>query len=159
MVADFREDYTLNPDKNLYGHPKAALNREGAGILAIFAHAAKSWYDSWSSGGGLHIPERVVEQSKAFMERNDVVVNWLNDRGEVGAKFTTGSALAYESYLNWFSRSGEEGEAMSQVRFGQALQKKKFDKKKTESGMKWHGFRLLGAMELADKGIDEDETP
>jgi putative DNA primase/helicase len=62
MVADFREDYTLHPDKNLYGSPRAAFDREAAGILAILAQAAKGWYDSWAAGGGLVIPERVVEQ-------------------------------------------------------------------------------------------------
>lgn len=159
IVVDFREDYTLNPEKNLYGNPKAQLDKELPGILAVLAHAAKGWYDSWQAGQGLVLPERVVEQSKSFMERNDVILNWLNERGETGAKFSAPSQLAYESYLNWHSRSGEEGEAMSQVRFGIALSHKKFWKKKTETGMKWHGFRLLGAMDLAEKGIDDDEDP
>lgn len=159
MVVDFREDYTLNPDKNLYGSPRAALDKELSGILAVLAQGAQSWYQSWVKGSGLVLPTRVVEQSRAFMERNDVIVNWLNERGELSRDAHCGSQLAYESYLNWHSRSGEEGEAMSQVRFAIALQKKGFTKKKTESGIKWAGFRLLGAMELADKGLDDDEDP
>lgn len=160
MVADFREDFTLRMDKNLYGHPGAKLDKELPAILAIFAQAAKGWFDSWSkTGAGLVLPERVQEQSKAFLERNDVIVNWLSERGEVGQGLQASSSLAYESYLAWHRLSGQEGEAMSMVRWAQAVEKKGWHKKKTETGMKWQGFRILSTMDLADRGIDEDEEP
>jgi len=157
MVADFRERYDGDKeDKKLY----PALEREAPGVLAILCWAAQAWFKSWDSGeGGITLPDRVVEQSRQFMERGDAVANWLNDRAEFAKDAIANSGLAYESYLNWFSRSGSEGEAMSSVRWALALQKKGFTKKKTETGMKWTGFRLLGAMELADKGLDDDEDP
>jgi putative DNA primase/helicase len=157
MVADFRERYDgEQEDKQLYGK----LEAEAVGILGILCWAAKAWYQSWSTGqGGITLPARVIEQSQQFMERGDAVANWLNERGEYGPKATQNSQLAYESYLNWFTRSGEEGEPMSMVRWALALQKKGFKKEKTRTGAVWTGFRILGAMELADKGIDEDEAP
>jgi len=157
MVADFRERFDGDrEDKKLYGK----LEREADGILAILCWAAAAWFKSWDAGeGGITLPPRVVEQSKAFLERNDVIANWLNERGEYGREFHAYSQAAYDSYLNWHSRSGEPGDAMSMVKWSLAMQKKGFVKSKTPGGMVWTGFRLLGAMELADKGIDEDEEP
>lgn len=157
MVADFRERFDGDKeDKQLYGK----LEGEAKGILSILCWAAQAWYASWKAGGqGITLPDRVVEQSRAFMERNDVIANWLNERGTYGRDFTAPSQVAYDSYLNWHERSGEPGDAMSAVRWALALQKKGFVKRKTIGGMVWTGFKLLGAMELADKGIDEDETP
>lgn len=157
MVADFRERYDGDrEDKQLY----PALEREAPGVLAILCWAAKAWHDSWSTGkGGITLPDRVIEQSKQFMERGDSLANWLNERAEYGPSYSAPSQLAYESYLNWHQRSGAEGEAMSMVRWSLALQKKSFSKTKTEQGMRWSGFRLLSSMALADKGIDEDEQP
>ncbi len=160
MVADFREDYSLNPDRHLYGHSEAKLNREAPGILAVLIEAAQGWYRKWHEDHtGITMPARVIEQSKAFMERNDVLANWIAERAEVGRDFTCPSQLAYESYVSWHGRSGEESDLMSMVRWSLGMPKKGFAKHKTESGMVWRGFRLLSAMALADKGIDEDETP
>jgi putative DNA primase/helicase len=156
MVADFRERYDgEKEDKKLYG----ILEGEAEGILAILCWAAQAWYTSWRNGGGITLPDRVVEQSRQFMERNDAIANWLNERGEYGRDFTSPSQVAYDSYLNWHERSGEPGDPMSNVRWALAMQKKGLTKRKTIAGMVWTGFRLLGAMALADKGIDEDEAP
>jgi hypothetical protein len=46
------------------------------------------------------------------------------------------------------------------VKWAATLLKKGMTKKKTEVGMRWYGFSLLGAMALAERGmIDEDEEP
>jgi putative DNA primase/helicase len=158
MVADFRERYDgEKEDKKLYGKLKA----EAQGILAILCWAAQAWHASWSeSGEGITLPERVVEQSKQFMERNDPIANWLNERAEFGQNLHQSSQLAYESYLNWHSRTGQQDEAMSMTKWATFMMKKGFTKQKTETGMKWRGFSLLGAMALADRGLlDEDEEP
>lgn len=161
MVADFRERFDgERMDKNLYGHADAKLDKDAAGILRIMVWAAHIWYQRWSTTGeGLLLPQRVIEQSAAFMSRNDALANWLNERAAFGAAYTQNSQLAYDSYINWHGLSGEPGEPMSMVRWAQALQKKGFNKEKTREGMKWAGFRLLNAAERADAGIDEDEEP
>ena len=157
MVADFRERYDgEKEDKKLYGK----LEREAPGILGILCWAAAAWYAAWDSGeGGLELPERVVEQSKAFMERGDALANWLNERARFGKDLEQESRLAYESYLDWHSRGNAEGEPLSMVRWAQTLQKKGFTKRKVETGVKWVGFKLLNAAQLADLGLDDDEAP
>lgn len=158
MVADFRNRYDGDrEDKQLYGK----LEREAPGVLGILCWAAAAWYEAWNSGkGGIQLPQRVVEQSKAFMERNDPIANWLNARAEYGGDLRCSSRVAYESYLEWHRGADGEGEAMSEVRWAAAMQQKGFTKTKTKSANVWNGFRLLGATELADRGdIDEDEEP
>jgi putative DNA primase/helicase len=157
MVADFRESYEGDrQDRRLYG----TLEDEAEGILAILVWAASVWYARWDSDvGGLVLPARVIEQSKDFMERNDPVANWMNDRCRRGRDLTSPSQVAYESYLEWHTQSGAPGDPFSMVRWAATLQKKGMAKAKTERGMLWRGFNLYGAMELAERGLDEDEEP
>lgn len=157
MVADFRERFDGDrEDKRLYG----ALTKEKSGILGIMCWAASAWYGSWKDGdGGLTLPDRVVEQSRAFMERNDPVANWLNDRAVFDPNAHCPSQVAFESFLDWFNKADAPGEAMSQVRFALELQKKGLSKKRGMTGAVWTGFRLMDAATLAEKGVDEDEDP
>lgn len=157
MVADFRERYDgEKEDKRLYGK----LEKEAPGILGILCWAAAAWYDAWSTGeGGLQLPARVVEQSKAFMERGDVLANWLNERATFGPGLTAASQVAYESYLNWHTRGGADGEPMSMTRWSLTMQKKGFKKVKGREHNYWEGFKLLRTDQLADMGIDDDEPP
>jgi hypothetical protein len=67
--------------------------------------------------------------------------------------------MAYDSYSDWYGKSDAPGDQMSQVRFAIELQKKGFQKKRGAQGWVWAGFRVLGAMELAEKDVDEDEDP
>jgi putative DNA primase/helicase len=154
MVADFRHRFDgLLEDKNLYN----ALAKEKAGILAILCWAAKRWYEQWDAGdGGLTMPPRVVEQSKAFMERNDPLSECLREAFAVHPDVKSPSQAAYDAYRDWHTRSGTEGDYLSQVRFASDLQKKGFVKVKTPSGMVWKGLRPLGAMDLALKGAPDD---
>ena len=137
------------------------LRAEKKGVLAILVWAASVWYERYSTEqGGLVLPERVIQQSKEFIERNDPVTNWLDERARRGPELTSPSQVAYESYLSWHSTSQAPGEPMSMVRWADALQKSGYVKRKTESGMRWVGFRLLGATELAEKDeLDEEEQP
>lgn len=160
MVADFRNSYEGEAmDTSLKGRG-GKLWKEREGILAILVWAASVWYARWSNHqGGLVLPARVVEQSKEFMERNDPVSNWLNDRCEREKGATCASQLAYENYLSWHTQSGAPGEPFSMVKWALTLQKKGYTKERTRTGAKWTGFRLFGAMELAERGMDEDEEP
>jgi phage/plasmid-associated DNA primase len=157
MVADFRNRYDGDrEDKRLYGK----LEAEREGILAILVWAAGAWHKSWAAGdGGISLPQRIIDQSKAFMERNDPIANWLNERGLYDANARTSGAAAYESYLNWHRTAGEEGEAMSQVRFTQAVEKKGFKRYRITTSRGFEGFRLYSTMENAERGLDEDEDP
>lgn len=158
MVADFRNRYDGDrEDKKLYGK----LEAEREGILAILVWAAQAWFKSWSAGeGGIQLPERVINESKSFMERNDPIANWLNERGQYDATARTSGMAAYESYLNWHRLSGEDGESMSLVRFTQAVEKKGFKRYRSSTSRGFEGFKLFSTVALAEQGIgDEDEEP
>ena len=158
MVADFRESFEGDrQDRRLYG----ALEKEAEGILAILVWAASIWHARWDSeSGGLILPARVVEQSKEFMERNDPVANWLNERCRRDIRAKVHSQVAYESYLEWHTQSGAPGDTFSMVKWAAQLQKKGMQKEKTRTANVWTGFSLLGAMDLAlQEGLDEDEAP
>jgi putative DNA primase/helicase len=161
MVADFRNAYEgANMDTSLKGRG-GKLWKEREGILSILVWAASVWFQRWDAGkGGLVLPERVKAQSKEFMERNDPVANWLNDRCVREKDAHAASRVAYENYLQWHTESGAPGDAMSQVKWSLTLAKHGFERYRDKFGQHWKELRLLGAMALADRaGIDEDEEP
>lgn len=155
MVADFRERYDGDKeDKRL----EKKLEAEAEGILAILCWAAKAWYESYeASGAGIDIPARVKEQSKAFMEKNDPIAHCLNEAFTTGAGLKWQAGLCYQAYQQWFVRSGQEGEMVSQIKFGRGLEKKGFKKAVTRMATYYLGLKPLSAVDIADgEGEDND---
>lgn len=155
MVADFRHRFDGDlEDKNLYG----ALTREKDGILAILVWAAGIWHARWSRGeGGLVLPQRVIDQSKAFMERNDPVAECLREVFTEGPDLRCGGQEAYDAYKDWHSKAGRNDDPMSLVKFTAELEKKGFRRYRTMHGRGWEGLRPLGAMALAEREADDGE--
>jgi putative DNA primase/helicase len=155
MVADFRERYDgANEDKRLY----FTLEKEAEGILSILAWYAKRWYDSWSSTGvGLELPQRVVEQSRKFMEKGDIVAQFLHDRVVADEGERAPAGRLYEAFIDWFNKNHADGEPISQVRFAQAMERKGFRKNRTVAGAGYIGIRLLRTDELAYLEEDDGE--
>lgn len=152
MVADFRERFDgEKEDKGLYGK----LEREAEGILAILCWAAAAWFRAWKdSGTGITLPERVVEQSQRFMERNDPLASFIEEACSTGQDMRGNGKLLYDAYRDWHNASDWPGEAMSNVKFALQLEKKGFRKVKTSTANMWQGIKPKSAMELAE---DEDE--
>lgn len=153
MVADFRHRFEgANEDKSLYD----ALKSEREGILAILCWAAQAWYTSFTSGGqGITLPPRVIDQSRAFIERNDPIADCLREVFVVRPDVETPSHKAYEAYLRWHARSGREDEAVSQVKFAAALEKKGMRKVRRSSGIIWIGMRAADDI-IAEASEDGD---
>lgn len=155
MVADFRHRFEGSAeDKNLY--PTLASERKG--ILSILAWAAQAWHAAWSGGsGGITLPDRVTDQSKQFIERNDPVAEALREVFNVEPSLTSNGQAAYDAYRDWHNKAGRDDDPMSMVKFSLALEKKGFQKFRTTSARGWKGLRPLGAMDLAERGDDDDE--
>jgi putative DNA primase/helicase len=155
MVADFRERFDGDrEDKQLYDKLKA----EREGVLAILVWAASIWFAKWEGGhGGLVLPERVIEASKQFMERNDPVANAINDVFKVGPEYETNGQAAYDAFKDWWKSQGESEDPMSNVMFARALEKKGFKRFRTAQIKGWKGLKPLGAVEMAEKAADDDE--
>jgi putative DNA primase/helicase len=153
MVADFRERYDgEREDKQLYGK----LVKEADGILAILCFCAKEWYTRWKAGeGGLVIPQRVIDQSKQFMERNDPVARCIDEAFYTGQSETGAARLCYEAYIQWHTRANEDGEPMSNVRFAGILEKKGFKKVKRPSGLFYNGLRPKSIMDTLGEEDDD----
>jgi putative DNA primase/helicase len=148
MVADFRERFDgEREDRQLYG----TLASEKEGILAILCFMAQKWWLEYDAGRGLVIPERVREQSQKFMERNDPIADFINDRCRLGPDEKGGGQALYDAYKEWHDASGRDDEAVSNVKFAGLLEKKGFRKAKTMTGAKWTGIAPLGAMALAER--------
>lgn len=155
MVADFRHRFEGSAeDKRLY----QTLAGERAGVLSILCWAAKAWYDQWQEGGaGITLPQRVVEQSKAFMERNDPVAEALRDVFIISPEYTCGGQHAYETYVEWHARSGREDDPISMVKFTTILEKKGFQRYRAALSRGWKGLKPLGAVALAEREGDEPD--
>lgn len=153
MVANFDERYEGDKeDKMLY----TTLKKEAEGILSILCLFASRWYQSWDAGlGGLTLPDRVIAQSKAFMERGDSVANALNDAFAVADGLSCMGQAAYDTYLEWHRASGDEGDLLSGVKFGKALERKGFKRLRSNRGVAWRGLAPLNAMALAEREGDD----
>ena len=161
LVADFRlrwEGSNPDPERRPNARLEDELKHEASGILALLVWAAGVWYTRYEAGvAGLVLPERVIESSKHFIERNDPVVTCLEEAFEVGDGLTCGGQAAYDAYMQWFARSGADGEAVSLVRFTQVLEKRGFTRYRANRSRGWKGLAPLGAMRLAEKGIGDDD--
>lgn len=155
MVADFRHRFEgSNEDKTLY----PALAKEKEGILAILCWAAAAWYESWSTTGeGLILPPRVVEQSRAFMERSDPIAECLRDAFMVNPSLECTAKVAYDAYVEWHASSGRDDDPMSIQKFTVALEKKGMRRYRASTSRGWRGLKPLGAMELAERATDETD--
>ena len=157
MVADFQQQYKgQDEDKELYGYPEAKLDKEAAGVLAILCWAARRWYNSWSKGeGGLELPDRIIQASKVFVEKNDPLAQALDEAFERGPGMDTASQVCYDAYQQWHARAGRDDDAMSQVKFSYGLERKGFRKIRTRLGVSWIGLKPKGAVRIAEEEIDD----
>ncbi len=148
MVADFRERFDgEREDKTLYGK----LESEAEGVLAILCWAAAAWFRSWKETGvGITLPDRVVEQSQKFMERNDPLAAFIDAACSTDPDFRGNAKLLYDAYADWHVAAGWEGDKMSGVKFAAALEKKGFRKHRTMTGIVYIGVKPKSALELAE---------
>lgn len=144
MVADFNERFDGDKEnKKLYGE----LEGEAEGILAILVFAAKTWYESEN---GMELPERVVRASADYLTTNDPMGRALNEAFVIEKGAKSAGSLLYDTYTEWFERSGQDGDAMTATGFGLALTKRGFTKIKVPAGMQWQNIRPKSAIEVME---------
>ena len=155
IVVDFRHRYEgANEDKGLYD--KLAAEKED--ILAILVWRAALWYSDWVNGGsGLVLPARVVEQSAAFIERNDVIAECLREAFEMRLGVEASGQAVYDAYKSWFRAAGIDGEPFSMPKLARELEKKGFQKSRSSTSRFWKGLRPLSQWELAGRRPDEED--
>jgi putative DNA primase/helicase len=157
LVADFQQRYEgPNMDTKL----DEKLAGEAEGILAALVWAAGVWYSRREADlQGLVIPGRVELQSKHFIERNNPVAQAIAEAFWTGPDATCGGQVAYDTYKEWHTRSGQDGDPVSSVKFALELERAGFTRLRRINNIRgWKGLRPLGAMELADRGGDDSEV-
>jgi putative DNA primase/helicase len=79
-------------DKNLGEKLKA----ESAGILAWMIEGLRQWQIE-----GLAPPKAVTDASKEYLDSEDNIQNWIEDRCEIGADHSAGSTALYDDFREW----------------------------------------------------------
>jgi hypothetical protein len=98
-----------------------------------------------------------MEQSKAFMERGDPIAHCLNEAFDMEPGLSWPASLCYQAYLQWFARSGEDGEAVSQIKFARGVEKKGFKKAVRNTGTHYLGLKPKSAVDIADRESEDND--
>ncbi len=140
----FLEDFTGDrEDKTL----EEKLRAEADGILQLLAACAQSW-----ALGNMVEPQKVSNWSSDYIEENDPIARFVQERCVVDYGVYTSGALLYDAYVSWCRDLALEPK--SQTGFGIAASKR-FKKEKGHSGAVYKGIGLKGAMTLAMEGADD----
>jgi phage/plasmid-associated DNA primase len=113
---------------------------------------------------GLDPPKAVVDATEAYFLDQDAVGAWLDECCDQDNNAWEGSTALYNSWKAYAERTGERtGTAKD---FAQALETKKFVRRRRNKARGYHGLRLkpddpdrLLAVEEPDLGDNPDPTP
>lgn len=144
-VIKFDQDFTSVLDDGLLDKLEAEAN----GIFRLLATYARLY-----AANGLPEPAKVTEWSSDYIEDNDPIGQFLQDRCVVERGAKANASLMFEAYRDWcLSR---DLDPTSQTGFGRMMTRR-FVKVKTMTGAVYHGVGILGVMKIAEKGEDDDE--
>jgi putative DNA primase/helicase len=158
-VIRFEQSYVGRED-NALGD---SLRRAAPGILVLLARqAAAYWRDAGlnpddtlrtasATGSGLEEPAKVTEWSKAYVDANDPLREFIADACRVEKDATSMSAVLHDAFTSWWRRTERDGQPYSTVRFAIELEKAGFRGEKGRLGKRWSGIAPLGAVALADQ--------
>ena len=111
------------------------LQAEWPGILSWAIEGAVEWY-----ANGLQPPTIVTDATLEYLNGEDLIAVWIEDRAHEEPNARTLATELYNSFKVWAEASGEK--AMSQRAFSMALEAKGFKKEKTNKGRYFRGLRV-----------------
>jgi putative DNA primase/helicase len=120
--------------------PKLAddLRKEWPGILQWAITGCVDWYAS-----GLRTPSTVAEASKAYLQAEDTLQQWIDDRCELRPSAWTATALLFSDWQKFSESAGEF--VGTQKRFTEKLGNRGFQVQRTNSARGFAGISLRGA--------------
>lgn len=114
------------------------LKAEWPGILAWAIEGCLAWQRD-----GLAAPDAVTGATAAYLEAEDAVAAWINERCVLDTSAIVSSTVLYSSWKDWAEKAGEpEG---SQKKLSQRLEDRGFEKDHTRRGSAFKSLRVLGA--------------
>jgi putative DNA primase/helicase len=112
------------------------LRSEWPGILAWLIEGCLHWQKL-----GLRPPRAVLDATKAYLEAEDAISAWLDERYERDASAWTSSTALYSSWKGWAEQNGEHPDSMK--RLSQKLESRGLVPERKMHGRGFRGLRLL----------------
>lgn len=114
------------------------LKAEWPGILAWMVEGCLEWQRD-----GLKPPQAVLDATAAYLEAEDAIAAWIDDKCELDAKAWSTRAELFGSWSAWADRAGEY--AGSLKAFIEKLETRGFHQHRDRRGRGFYGLRVLGA--------------
>jgi len=112
------------------------LKAEWPGILQWLVGGCLEWQRE-----GLRPPQAVRDATSAYLEAEDALAAWIDEKCERDAKSWEKSSELFLSWSQWTDRAGEQAGTMK--RFAQGLESRGFTKHKRMHGQGFYGLRLV----------------
>jgi putative DNA primase/helicase len=122
---------------------KVRLETEWPGIMAWLVRGCLSWQAS-----GLQPPRAVQEATAAYLEAEDAIAAWIEERCEVDPQAWCSSSMLFASWSQWANAASET--VGSQKKLTQKLESRGFTIKNTKHARGMQGIRII---------TDEPPTP
>jgi putative DNA primase/helicase len=111
------------------------LKAELPGILAWMVRGCTDWLER-----GLAPPQVVTEATAAYLEAEDAIAAWMEDKGERDPNAWEKASDLFASWTGWANSSGEY--AGSQKRFAQLMETRGLSFQRRNDGRGYLGLRL-----------------
>jgi putative DNA primase/helicase len=112
------------------------LKAEWPGILAWLIEGCLEWQTE-----GLTPPQTVLSATAEYLEGEDAIAAWIEDRCERDPSAWESSTVLFSSWTSWAERAGEQPGTMR--RFAQTLQSRGFHPEHRKYGRGFLGLRVL----------------
>jgi putative DNA primase/helicase len=93
----------------------------------------------------LAAPEAVTAATAEYLESEDAIAAWIDDRCERDVTAWSGTSALFASWASWASKAGEN--PGSQKKFSQRLRDRHFHKRDLKTGKGFDGLRILPIFE------------
>lgn len=114
------------------------LKTEWGGILQWMIDGCIEWQRS-----GLKPPQAVVDATAAYLEAEDAIAAWIDDRCERDPKAWASRAELFSSWTAWATTAGEYAGSMKT--FIEKLETRGFHQHRDRRGRGFYGLRVLAA--------------
>jgi putative DNA primase/helicase len=128
------------PPEERDGELTEKLKAEWPGILAWIVDGCLKWQSE-----GLDAPKAVTAATAEYLNSEDAIAAWIDERCERDLNAWAGSSALFASWASWATKAGEA--LGSQRKFSQKLVERKFNKHRTNAGEGFSGLRILPLFE------------
>jgi putative DNA primase/helicase len=125
----------------------AKLAQEAPGILAWCVRGCLEW-----QRGGLNPPPEVQAATNAYRAEQDVLARFIKEECMVLTGLQAPAKGLYDAYTRWADQTRET--AVSLKAFGESIAERGFEKKRSNSGIWYHGIGLRAGDSTDTRAFD-----